>query len=132
MLDSYGGDKDAEGGRGFIVSWRGGDADFDTWRFDKERPWALHETPVSGDRDGYETPDPRPPHAVWARSIVPIMLGELTPRQRFVMELYWDVGAHADRRHTFEEIPRYMGITKQAAQQLHERAMNSFRKRWAE
>jgi hypothetical protein len=25
-----------------------------------ERPWALHETPVAGDRDGYESPDPPP------------------------------------------------------------------------
>jgi hypothetical protein len=60
MFDSFGGDSDAEGGPAFSVFWRGGEADYESWRFTAERPWALHETPVAGDRDGYESPYPPP------------------------------------------------------------------------
>jgi DNA-directed RNA polymerase specialized sigma24 family protein len=132
MFNSFGGDPDAEGGPGFSVSWRGGEADYEPWRFDVERPWALHETPVSGDRDGYATPDAPPEQAVWARKMIPIMLADLTPRQRFVMELHWDVGARANRRHTFEEIAGYMGVTKQAVHQIHGRALKKLHRRWAD
>lgn len=132
MFDLFGGESDTEGGPGFSVSWRGGEAEYEVWRFDREQPWALHETPVSGDRDGDETPAPPPGQALWARKVIPLMLAELTPRQRFVMELYWDVGPRANRRHTFEEIAAYMGITKQAAHQIHGRAMENLRGRWVD
>ena len=78
MFDSYGSDSDGEGGPGFSISWRGGEADFDASRFDYERPWALHEIPVSGDRDGYETPDPSPEAALEAAALAEKMMGELT------------------------------------------------------
>ncbi len=131
MFDSYGGDSAADGGPGFTVSWNGGEADYEPQRFDREQPWALHETPVSGNRDGHETPDPPPDRVLWAREFVPVVLAELTPRQRFVIELYWDVGVRAHRPYTFDEIAQFMGTTKQAVHQLHCRAMKTLRSRWA-
>jgi hypothetical protein len=88
MFDPYGSEGDGEGVPGFIVSWRGGEADFESWRFDKDRPWALHETPVSGDRDGDLTPDPPPQGAELARQRIAAMLEALTEKQRFVLKLY--------------------------------------------
>jgi DNA-directed RNA polymerase specialized sigma24 family protein len=131
MFDSYGVDSDAEGGPGFIVSWRGGEADYASWRFDKERPWANHETPVSGDRDGYETPDPPPEAVEEARTMGAAFLAGLTPKQRFVMELSWGIGPRGDRQHSFREIAEYMGVSWQAVQSIYNRAMGTLRGRYA-
>jgi hypothetical protein len=78
MFDSYGGESDAEGGPGFSGFWRGGEAGYESRRFDIERPWALHENPVSGDRDGYESPDPPPEEVERAQVYVEESFARLT------------------------------------------------------
>jgi len=129
MFDPYGSEGDGEGRPGFIVSWRGGEADFESWRFDKDRPWALHETPVSGDRDGDLTPDPRPQGAELARQRIAAMLEALTEKQRFVLKLYWGLDGHHE--HSFREIAGLMGVKWQAVQRIHHRAMEALRRRHA-
>jgi DNA-directed RNA polymerase specialized sigma subunit len=130
MFDSFGGDSDAEGGPEFSVFWRGGEADYESWRFDVERPWALHEAPVSGDRDGYESPDPPPEDVERAHGKVAESLDRLTEKQCFVLKLYWGLDGH--RRHSFREIAALMGVEWQAVQGIHHRAMNTLRRRHAD
>ncbi|HEX3254245.1 MAG TPA: sigma factor-like helix-turn-helix DNA-binding protein [Gaiellaceae bacterium] len=130
MFDSYGGESDAEGGPGFTVSWRGGEADYDPWRLDVERPWALHETPVSGDRDGYETPDPPPENVELARDQVVEIFASLTEKQRFVLKLSW--GLDGNRQYSFREIAALMGVSWQAVQGIHERAIATIRRGYVE
>jgi DNA-directed RNA polymerase specialized sigma subunit len=132
MFDSYEGESDAEGGPGFTVSWRGGEAEYELWRLDKERPWALHETPVSGDRDGYVTPDPQREDVELARERIAAMFESLTEKQRFVIQLRWGIGDRAHRRHTCEEIGRLMGgITKQAVARIEKRALEALHRKYA-
>jgi DNA-directed RNA polymerase specialized sigma subunit len=130
MFDPYGGESDAEGGPGFSVFWRGGEADYESWRFDIERPWALHETPVSGDRDGYESPDPPPEDVERAQLNVAKSFARLTEKQRFVLKLYWGLDGH--RRHSFRQIAALMGVKWQAVQGIHHRAMDTLRRRHAD
>jgi hypothetical protein len=127
MFDSSGADSDAEGGPGFVFSWRGGEADFKPNRFEKVRPWGLHETPVSGDRDGYETPGPPAQQAEWARKQVPILLACLTPKQRFVLSLYWGIHPGVEDGHPYStrEIAELMGVKQPAVQKLKDRAMST-------
>jgi hypothetical protein len=129
MFDSYGGESDAEGGPGFTVSWRGGEAEYEFWRFEKERPWALHATPVSGDRDGYVTPDPPSEDVDVARERITTMFEALTAKQRFVLKLYWGLDGHD--KHSFRRIAALMGVEWQAVQGIHHRAMDTLRRRYA-
>jgi DNA-directed RNA polymerase specialized sigma24 family protein len=129
MFDSYGGNSDAKGGPGFSVFWRGGEAEYEAWRFDKERPWAIHETPVSGERDGDETPDPPPEEVELAREQVAQMFEGLTDKQRFVLKLKWGLDGH--RRYSFREIASMMGVRWQAVQGTYNRALATLRKRHA-
>jgi DNA-directed RNA polymerase specialized sigma24 family protein len=131
MFDSYGSESDAEGGPGFSVSWRGGDADYQPWRFDSERPWALYEIAVSGDRDGYETPDPHPEAVEEARRFGAESLAGLTPKQRLVLELAWGIGQRGDRQYSFREIAAYMSVSWQAVQAIYNRAIGTLRRRCA-
>jgi DNA-directed RNA polymerase specialized sigma subunit len=130
MFDSYDADSDAEGGPGFSVFWRGGEADYESWRFDIERPWALHETPVSGDRDGSESPDPPAEDVERAQVNVAASFARLTEKQRFVLKLYWGLDGHG--RHSFREIAKLMGVEWQAVQGIHHRAMDTLRRRHAD
>jgi hypothetical protein len=106
MFDSFEGDTNAEGGPGFSVFWRGGEDDYESWRFDVDRPWALHETPVSDDRDGDQTPDPPPQEVELAREHVTQMFEALTDKQRFVLKLKWGLDGH--RPYSFREIASMM------------------------
>jgi DNA-directed RNA polymerase specialized sigma24 family protein len=130
MFHPYGGEWDAEGGPGFSVSWRGGEADYEPWRFDVERPWALHETPVSGDREGSETPDPPPENVELARDQIAEIFASLTDKQRFVLKLSFGLDGH--RKHSFREIADYMGVSWQAIQHIYNRAMATLRRRYVD
>jgi DNA-directed RNA polymerase specialized sigma subunit len=132
VFDSFEDDSDAEGGPGFSVFWRGGDADYVSWRFDTERPWALHETPVSGDRDGYITPNPPPEEVAVARERVATILEALTEKQKFVLQLRWGVGERAHRPYTCEEIGALVGgISKQAVSRIEKRALDTLNRKYA-
>jgi DNA-directed RNA polymerase sigma subunit (sigma70/sigma32) len=75
-------------------------------------------------------PDPPPENVELARDQVVEIFASLTEKQRFVLKLSW--GLNGDRQYSFREIAELMGVSWQAVQGIHERAMATLRRGYVE